>query len=103
MGHEQRVFVLKSIQYLQNRRAIVVKTVVAPPLQIANLHGHLGQLEGVRIDFNGLQLRHGHLRLQRKTKLSGKGDDFLFKSKQQLQRDVEKVAAATRGIKHRDG
>ena len=59
--HEQGVFVLEAVQNLQNGRAVVVKTVVAPPLQIADLHGHLRQLESVGIDFNGLQLRHARL------------------------------------------
>ena len=39
----------------------------------------------------------------RKTKLRGKRDDFLFEAKQQLQRDVKKVSAAARWIKHRYG
>src|ERR1039458_554695 len=95
--HKQGVFVLEAIQHLQDRRAVIVKAVVTPPLQIADLHGHLRQLEGVGIDFYGLQLRHRYLRLERKTKLRGKRDNLLFKSKQQLQRDVKKVSATARG------
>ncbi len=42
------------------------------------------------------------LRLQNKTKLARKGNDFLFEAEQQLQRDVKKVAAAASRVKHRD-
>ena len=98
---QQGVFILEAVQHLQNRRAVVVKTVVAPPLQIPDLHRDLRQLEGVRIDFNGLQLRNGHLGRELKAKLRRKRDDFLFESQEQLQRDVKKVAAAAGGVEHR--
>ena len=103
MRHQQGVLVLEAVEILQDGRAVVVKAVVAPPLQIADLHGDLRQLEGVGIDFDGLELLHAHLRLEGEAKLRGEGDDFLFQVQQQLQRDVKEVAAAAGGVQHGDG
>ena len=39
---------------------------------------------------------------EREAKLRGEGDDLLFQTEQQLQRDVKEVAAAAGGIEHGD-
>jgi hypothetical protein len=49
MRHEQGILVLEAVEILQNRRAVVVKTVVAPPLQETDLHRNLRQLESVGV------------------------------------------------------
>ena len=103
MRHEQGVLVLEAVEILQDRRAVVVKTVVAPPLQETNLHGNLREFIGVGIDFNGTELLHADLRRKFETKLRRKRDDFLFESKQQLKRDVKEIAAAARGVENGHG
>ena len=83
--HEQGILVLEAVEVLEHGRAVVVKTIVPPPLQETDLHGDLRQLEGVGIDFNGAELLHAHLWREFETKLRGEGDDFLFQAQQQLQ------------------
>ncbi|MCX6910916.1 MAG: hypothetical protein NTY01_23140, partial [Verrucomicrobia bacterium] len=103
MRHEQGVFVLEAVEVLQHGRAVVVETVVAPPLQKADLHGDLRQLEGVGIDFNGAELPHAHLGREPEAQLRGVGDGFLFQGKQQLQRDIKEIAAAAGRVQHAQG
>src|SRR5436309_3537448 len=103
MRDEQRVFVLKVFEILQNRLALVRETVVPPPFQIAYLHGDLREFEGIGIQLDGFQLLHVDVRLELEAELGGKGDEFLFKIEKQLKRDVKKVAAATGGIEHSNG
>jgi hypothetical protein len=66
---QEGVVVLEAVEVLKDGRAIVVESVIAAPLQITNLNGHLGQLEGVRIDFDGFQLLDVDLRFQGETEL----------------------------------
>src|SRR5438105_14389172 len=103
MRNEQRVFVFEIFENLQDRFAFVVEAVVASPLQITDLDRDLRELEGVRIDLDGLELLHAHARLELEAELGGEGDDFFFQIEQELDRDVKEVAAAAGGIEHGDG
>ena len=101
--HQQGVFVVEAVEVLEHGRAVECETVVAQPLQVADLHGHLRQLESVGVDFDGAELLHAHFRLECEAELLGEGDDFLFQAQQQLQRDVKEVAAAAGGVEDDDG
>ena len=48
---------------MQHGRAVVVETVIAPPLQKADLHGDLREFVGVGVQLYGAKLLHGDLRL----------------------------------------
>jgi hypothetical protein len=56
MRNQERVFVLEAVEVLQDGRSVVVKAVVAPPLQIADLDRDLGQFVGVGVDLDGAEL-----------------------------------------------
>ena len=87
---------------MQNRRAVIVETVVPPPLQETDLHGDLRQFVSIGVQFNRAELLHADLRRKGPSHLRGGGDDFLFQTKQKLQRDIKEIPAAARRIKHRD-
>src|SRR5689334_7421038 len=95
---EQRVFVLESVQILEHWRTIVVETIIAPPLQIADLHTDLRQLECIGVYLNRAKLLHSHSRSKYPAELRGGGDGFLFQRQQPLKRDVQKVPATARGV-----
>ena len=67
VGNQQRVFVLEAVEVLQDRRAVVVEAVVAPPLQVADLDGYLGQFVGVGVDLDGAELVDADFRLELET------------------------------------
>src|SRR5437870_4282073 len=98
MRDKQGIFILEAVEVLEDGCPVIVEAVVAPPLEIADLDGDLGKLEGVGIDFDGFQLLNSDHRFERKTELGGEGDHFLFQAKQQVERDVKKVSAAASGI-----
>jgi hypothetical protein len=82
--NEERVFVLEVFQILQNRLALVRKTVVAPPLQIADLDGDLREFEGVGVEFDRSELLDVDARFEFEAELCRKGDQFLFKIEKKL-------------------
>ena len=102
MRHKERVIVLEVIEILQDWFFVILKTVVAPPLQITDLYGDLRQLESVGVELDRFQLLHIDGRPEGEAELRSEGDYLLFKIEKQLKRDVKKVAATASGIEHGD-
>src|SRR2546430_1310752 len=102
MRNQEGVFVLEMVQLLEHGIAFVWETVVASPFQITDLHGNLCEFERVGVEFDGFELLHVHARFEIEAELCREGDEFLFKIEKQLKRDIKEVAAAARGIEHRD-
>ena len=98
VGDQERVFVQEAIEVLQYGRAVVVKAVVAPPLQVADLHGYLGEFVSVGVDLDGAKLVNADFRRELEAQHGGKGDDFLFEVQEHLERDIEEVTAAAGGV-----
>ncbi len=82
----------------------IAKAVFGQPLDVADPDGGLGQLVGVGVDLDAVQL--GRVDGGEETahaQLTGQGDDFLFQVEKLAQGDVEKVAAPAGGVEHLDG
>ena len=97
---QQRVFVLEAIKLLQDGRAVVVKAVVAPPLQKPDLDGHLRQLESVGLNLNGFELVNADLWLEAEAELRQQRRDFFFEVQEQSKGYIKKIAAAASGVQH---
>ena len=94
---------MEALEVLQNRVTVVGEAVVAAPLQITDLDRDLGELEGVGVYLDGFELLHADERLKLEAELGAEGDNFFFEVEQELERDVEEVAAAAGGVEHSDG
>ena len=95
-------------QRLQDGVGGDAEAVLVQPLEVADPDGGLGQLVGVGVDLDAVQLRGiGRLPLQgshgRSARAAAEGDDLFPQVQQLAQGDVEKVAAAAGRVEHPDG
>ena len=103
MLNDERILVLKPGEHLEDGGAVALEAVVTAPLEPADLHRDLSQLVGVGIDLKRAELLHADLWGELEAERAGEIDDLLFQTEEKLERDIEKVTAATRGIEHRGG
>ncbi len=75
---EDRVHALKGVHRLQDRIRAYVKAVELEPLEIADPHGHLGELEGVRVDLDPVELPGADLGQEARQLLLYRPDDDLL-------------------------
>ena len=93
------------IQRAQHRLGRLAEAVLAQPLDVADPDGGLGELVGVCVDLDAMQLgRVGRLgRHEARQAEIGGGDRYLLPEIEQLaQADVQEIAAAAGWIQHLD-
>ena len=78
MEKQERILVLEAIEVLQNGRALVVKAVVASPLQKTDLYRDLRQLESVSVNSIALSWWTLTVGSNQEAELGSKSNDFFF-------------------------
>src|SRR5579871_2415662 len=92
---------LNCVQGLEDGLRRYPEAVVVEPLKVANPDHDLGQLVGVVIDLDAVELLGAHLWEEgRHPVAGGKGDHLLLQVEQVLEGDVEEVATAAGGVKN---
>ncbi len=101
---EQGVLVLDGVQRGEDRLA-PAEAVGVEPLQVADPDRGLGELLGIGVDLDALDLGRGDLgEAEREGRGGGSpGHHLLFEREQFAERDVEEVATAAGGVEDGDG
>ena len=100
---EDRVHAADRVGGLEDRVLRPGEAVLARPLQVADPHRHLGEVEGVRVDLDPVELARVHAgEVASHSALVGEAQYLALEVEELLKGDVEEVAGAARRVEHLD-
>ena len=100
---EDGVLALEGVHGAEDGVAPGAGAVLAGPLEVADPDGHLGELEGVRVDLDAVELPGAHEGdLGGEAVVQGEDGDLLLQVLELLEGDVEEVAGAAGGVEDPD-